>query len=124
MEARELMIGNYIYGGKDGKTIFKVLSEDFSTIESFPENYFGIPLTEQLLMDLGFESTYDSHFRAKFDHIEHSEIGFDYSKGKPMGMEGFRYYGRYIKIEFVHQLQNLYYSLTGQELTYKQNTLS
>jgi len=31
-------------------------------------------------------------------------------------MKGFRYYGRYLNAEFVHEVQNLYSDLVGEEL--------
>ena len=75
-----------------------------------------IKLTEEQLLMLGFEISYSSNFRLKFDHSKINEIGFDFSHTPDKSMEGFRYYGHYIKIEHVHQLQNIYNSLTGCEL--------
>lgn len=75
-----------------------------------------IKLTEDRLLMLGFEISYSSNFRLKFDHSKTNEIGFDFSHTPDKSMEGLRYYGHYIKIEHVHQLQNIYNSLTGFEL--------
>lgn len=74
-----------------------------------------IPLTEEWLRNFGFEITYKSDFRLKYDH-PCNYIGFDFSKTGDIEMEGFRFYGQYIKIKYVHELQNLYYTLTKEEL--------
>ena len=112
MEAKELRVGNLVYSITHNVNINVSLIEidmNYSTIE-------GIPLTEEWLVKLGFEETYNSQFRLKFDHKEFYEFGYDFSKVEDKSMEGFRYYGRYIKIKYVHQLQNLYFALTGEEL--------
>ena len=82
------------------------------------ELYQPILLTEEWLLKLGFERTYNSQFRLKYN-LPCDFIGFDISKTEEKSMEGFRYFGHYIKIKYVHQLQNLYFALTGQELTFK-----
>ena len=79
------------------------------------ELYQPILLTEEWLLRFGFERTYNSQFRLKYD-LPCDFIGFDISKTEEKSMEGFRYFGHYIKIKYVHQLQNLYFALTGQEL--------
>lgn len=75
-----------------------------------------IKCDEGRLLDLGFEITYSSNYRLKLDHNTHTEIGFDFSKTPEKSMEGFRYYGKYIKKEFVHEVQNLFNDLIGEEL--------
>ncbi|MBA3987208.1 MAG: hypothetical protein H0X63_11700 [Flavobacteriales bacterium] len=92
-----------------------VMLEDWMLISKVVLN--GIPLTEFWLKRFGFEETYNSQFRLKLDHKEFTEFGYDFSKVEDKSMEGFRYYGRYIKIKYVHQLQNLFYCLSGQELS-------
>lgn len=100
------------------KSTFSVSFEDkegnsYSQMDQFVK---PIPLTEEWMLKAGFEITYSSNFRLKFDHPKHGFIGYDFSRVSDKSMEGFRYYGHYIKISFVHQLQNLYFSLTGEEL--------
>jgi hypothetical protein len=86
------------------------------TYHQFEEFVKPIPITKKWLVDFKFENTYKSKFRLKFDHLTHQEIGFDFSRVEDKSMEGFRFYGHYIKIQYIHQLQNLFYCLTGQEL--------
>ena len=83
----------------------------------------GIELNEEWLINLGFEITYSSNFRLKFDHNNRYEFGFDFSHTADKSMEGFRYYGKYIKAEYVHELQNLFFALTNQELTINEDSI-
>jgi hypothetical protein len=123
MEAKDLRIGNYIERSikieQDKKIIDKVGCQDivriFENIGGF--NYEPIPLTEQWLLDFGFEISYSSNFRLRFDYNKNTKFGFDYSHTADKSIEGFRYIGTYIKCDYVHQLQNLYFALTNEELT-------
>lgn len=80
-----------------------------------------IKCDEGILTDLGFEVSYLSSYRLKLDHKKHTEIGFDFSKTDEKSMEGFRYYGKYIKKQFVHEVQNMYNDLIGEELILLEN---
>jgi hypothetical protein len=138
MTANEMRIGNLIYGG----TIVKVLSIDNEGCfvepligeyesEIMHPNLKPIPLTEEWLLKFGFEKEYFYGDDAKFiwwqlndfgleifntnkeqgrTSIESKDVGFFY---EPMFMD-------YIEIKHVHQLQNLYFALTGEELTLKE----
>ena len=119
MKASELRIGNYLSQSITG-IVFQVGLEYFEKLYIgvyFLENVDPIPLTEVWLTNFGF--TYpDPHyliwykegfgpFRVLFDiHLKHWQIG--YSGGRV-----------FKKIEYVHQLQNLYFALTEEELTIK-----
>jgi len=118
MEANELRIGNYY--NQFGYT-HQATGSTISELEKAPESQLWckpIPLDESWLIRAGFEITYSSNFRLKFDHPINTECGFDYSHVADKSMEGFRYFGNYIKIEYVHQLQNLFYCLVGTELQF------
>lgn len=65
-----------------------------------------IPLTEEIILKFGFEKKGDFWFVKSGIKIENRNNGFSY----------FRYLNE-IKILSVHQLQNLYFALTGEELT-------
>jgi len=111
MEAKELRIGNWIYSNTD-KDIYRV-----DLIESW-RNYLSIsaiPLTEEWLLRVGFEKTESGNYsneEGSFELIHNNVIGFRFA------VEG-QY--AYPEIKYVHQLQNLYFALTGLELTYEQN---
>jgi hypothetical protein len=64
-----------------------------------------IPLTEEWLLKFGFESLLSGAGYVK----NRTEIGYNHN--------GFYIITSGLKIEYVHQLQNLYFALTGEELT-------
>lgn len=119
MKAEYLRIGNFFQWNKLASMrcgVDVITRENHYKYEEFKEPTL---LTEEWLLKFGFEENYQSAFRHKFDH-PCNYIGYDFSKTPDKDMEGFRYYGKYVKCEYVHQLQNLYYALTGEELTIKQ----
>jgi hypothetical protein len=123
MEAKELRIGNYVqlYGD-----IVQVQRSDFSDSEHGIAIYSGkpIPLTEQWLIDFGFEKTNfkwadesisEGVFVDKPYYFEFTPYGMSFCK---LYQIGFGYHALNLKfIEFVHDFQNLYFELTGKELT-------
>ena len=126
MRAEELRIGNLINYYSNGTAWGEVYTtfETFKTFEQierhpdyeFKEFYKPIPLTEEWLLKFGFvvisevggyglglHLIYDSK-NDFYDFIPFSTNDKDC----------------YINIKHVHQLQNLYFSLTGEELTVKE----
>lgn len=120
MKASELRIGNYLNGRKGPVTVTEIRENNKVKIKENPSNFtFGdcllpIPLTEEWLLNLGFKkvgtnfeldffvfwySSYQNCFVWRFMNIN--------SNADP------------ISLEYVHQLQNLYFALTGEELTLK-----
>lgn len=87
-------------------------------------DWSGIPLTEERLLNFGF---CDEEYKPGYIGIDYKAnfiIDFVLTKPKVMG-EWQEYFvwehvkNMYTKLEFVHQLQNLFYSITGQELKIK-----
>ena len=109
MKATELRIGNWVKRDvqPDG---FQIDSHSFFTCERDPEMYNPIPLTEQWLKDFGFRENNGKFFR---DH----PYFVGYKDWIPEGFWMLRDTEVPIRlIEYVHQLQNLYFALTGKEL--------
>lgn len=87
-------------------------------------NWDGEPLTEEWLIKFGFEDTTKklyhpapNHKAFEFNHV-HIKVYNDRQHGNKTW-----YYDQVLidaKIEHVHQLQNLYFALTGSELTIKE----
>ena len=113
MEAKELRIGNYVYPFDDvclvnNKTIFrdfiKVVYRDFeNTLHLHP-----IPLTEEWLVEFEFEKALNGWW-------SDNEI-WSYNDGKfYLGANTYL-----SNVKYVHQLQNLYFALTNEELTINQ----
>jgi hypothetical protein len=149
MEAKELMLGNLVNGisedsdGKNKQIICKILAIDSNStlgdgwqymVESMEsdecliyDDFEPIPLTEEWLELFGFEKRESSvcdSFYIGINPITHDWL-FDLAWLKNMidySYEGYPFYKNgYHEIKFVHQLQNLYYTLTGKELTLNPN---
>lgn len=117
MEARELRIGNLV-GHQRGLDITFVIERDMFQYNSGLtnlEDFKPITLTDEWLFRFGFENgnsqssncdLWDKHWIGGFE-IDKLRDGYTF------------YYGSWIdcKFKYVHQLQNLYFALTGLELT-------
>ena len=109
MKASELRIGNYVKIDGVEKPM-KVLILDSLEVSLTP--FLPIPLTEEWLLKFRFEKHKDFFF------IEWNEFSFsihEYEDGKFIITNSFNY----VDIIHVHQLQNLYFALTNEELTFK-----
>lgn len=136
MQANELRIGNYVYsksfeeirqvGEINSRGSVSYIRENTSCYDgtSFKDDAQPIVLTEEWLIRLGFRSYTDTN-----PCIENQNI---YRNGKlaiEYRMKSFRVlwydanddYGTSIclVVNYIHQLQNLYFALTRNELTIK-----
>jgi hypothetical protein len=109
MNAKELRIGNWYQWYAEGK-YYEYQVEGIDLIQNY-ENFEPIPLTEDWLLKFGFK--YD-----KPQDLYSHKSGHDLMFVKDGYVEFYLYeYGGAFKIlEFVHQLQNLFFALTEQEL--------
>ena len=117
MKANELRIGNLVkYSDKDllftvteisqaGIGVENEIEETWIELDSFEP----IPLTEEWLLKFGFEK-----IGVNF-HLNNFCIWFKLIHENYW----FRYDNQGIEIKYVHQLQNLFYCLCGEELTLK-----
>lgn len=103
MKAKELRIGNLV------KRNNIVVVCDFMSISDcyqLPDEYEPIPLTEEWLVRFGWEKSGEWFYK---DYYEINLNGiFNPSDA---------HYTIHNDIKYVHQLQNLYFALTGEELT-------
>lgn len=76
-----------------------------------------IPLTPEILEKCGFSFgiNLQSFVRGRHQFVEIKNMIDGY-----LSEDGVFYYGVRTKIQHLHQLQNLYFALTGKELTFKQ----
>jgi hypothetical protein len=116
MKAQELRIGNLVRNNLNGEILkpCDVLCDGINTDKIEGLNYGfiePIPLTEEWLFKFGFErqennwKTLDLHF---------ATIGWEKLAGIALSFEKESIYLPHIK--YVHQLQNLYFALTNEEL--------
>lgn len=131
MKAKEFISGNYIEVpfGKEWwvREIWDVLGSSgiivtengrycFDGSDGTQEEFRPIPLTEEWLLKFGFENKLNEYTNlwVKKNNWFHFEYDQDEKKWFCIMTSG----GRTITdIEYVHKLQNLYFSLTGEELT-------
>ena len=110
MKANELRIGNWVLNQGEPieltKQKFKMAVISFNCQEIKP-----IPLTEEWLVRFGFKKrkcgNYIWWIHARIQFTDKMELLIDGNL--------------WIEIESVHQLQNLYFALTGEELKTKQD---
>ena len=100
MKASELRIGNYVYVEHD-KNNLELLKFDFES-GWYMEYIKPIPLTEEWLLKFGFEKAYETCYQYKDFILNDKFIMMDIDIT--------------IQLKHVHQLQNLYFALTGEEL--------
>ena len=124
MEANELRLNNWV--NHCNKEV-QITIHDLFDIAVFEDDVFTpIPLTEEILLKFGFEKTddygdiiyYEPKDRGNRNYyicFDHEDISF-----------GLNVFGNCTNLlhddsnlQFVHQLQNLYFALTGEELILK-----
>ena len=131
MKANELRIGNYVNCPKDGQNPFRIDLLDFVScgigkfgmiydksvhpLTWYLQDLQPIPLTEEWLLRFGFN----------FDNgqYELGDIVFQLEKNEFQVVliaddPGCAHFVKY-KYKYVHQLQNLYFALTGEEFKVK-----
>jgi hypothetical protein len=118
MKATDLRIGNYYIGCS--RQEIEVVSG--KTIEQFESGVLPcmqpIPITEEWLVKFGF--TYKSMGISGSICNRHSghwcKDSKPYFAGSKKEFDIFLQFGEGVEIPHVHQLQNLYFALTGEEL--------
>jgi hypothetical protein len=132
IQANELRIGNYVFHQGKPLQITNVLdwcvNMEFGEVSGDRNNEIDIneidpiPLTEEILLKCGFiikiSDSFSYHFKANViptDILYLIKVCF-YSDGKFMTVT----VGNYdTKIQYLHELQNLIHTLTGEELNIK-----
>ncbi len=136
MNSLELRLGNFIRFSDDG-TIFEVGSIELNGFTVKNENettwiesveFQPIPLTEEWLLKFGFEKTEGMHINSY--KLVINIISPDEKIYLILSSHNYYWIGQSYKtdsvdvglgkLDYVHQLQNLYFALTGKELTIKQ----
>jgi hypothetical protein len=136
MKANELRIGNYILrnglpctveiiNGETSEIHF--LGKDFY-FSDFDENLEAIPLTEEWLVKFGFEKFVyedeDVGYGTEYKLKASQDVFMVYSDDFSVGLYSDEYGEKndiaviptFENNKYVHQLQNLYFALTGKEL--------
>lgn len=128
MTAKELRIGNYIklMLNHDDYETLQVTIDDLSSIELKRAEFEPLELTEEWLLKFGFEQI----DKSDNDYITYTDPNHDYYLQLDVRRKDNKYIildnsfddlraFSMVDIEYVHQLQNLYYCLIGEELIFK-----
>ena len=137
MKANELRIGNWVdysdHISEHGR-VYRISSAiDLNTIEQYPEYINPISLRSEFIEHFGFELfDYDVNEDDDENEIVQSYKrkyrNFEYRIHQPYKLgDSYQFTvkwrwaeeGVLANIDYVHQLQNLYFALTGEELTIK-----
>ncbi len=130
MKASELRVGNLVMDGHDVEVV------NYRMIEMLVKNqaeFDFIPLTEKWLLKFGFEKyqfmngffikTKFGHLMIQFYkdeiHLFFTDVTSDSIGMKFNGRNFIRNKKSFTDCKYIHQLQNLYFALTGEELTFK-----
>jgi len=135
IKANELRIGNLIQGEEIGEVIKIDITDGRHILTSEEDgggedDFYPILLTEEWLLKFGFEweTEEKNHIQLSLPDknlYPESKITF-YQLGKSIDIHCQLYQSGYLDgmfttfaVKYVHQLQNLYFSLTNEELTLK-----
>lgn len=112
IKPEELRIGNLFQDSKG--TIHKVSSTTFRAVELNALDIHHIPLTEELLKKLGLFC-----YGKKRNWYDDENHKFSISTSGNWALYLNNEWITIGKVDYIHQLQNLYFALTGMELTIK-----
>jgi hypothetical protein len=120
MKATELRIGNYIdYTTEREIVTMQTTYEHIRLIHNGNKNFKPIPLTEEWLLKFGFEIDKDPEtvfYEIRFDKIANYKFCFCISRKIGFGIFYYETNFSTTQIHSVHQLQNLYFAITNEEL--------
>ena len=116
IKANELRIGNYVFDNLKQWIIQMHSANGILNVEQKPSEYNPVEITEEILLKLGFkceEKTRENIYRLNI---------FEYATScKTIDLE-IDYFDNHATfttdIKYVHQLQNLFFFLTGEELVF------
>lgn len=129
MEAIELRIGNWVKlkDGQGGVIVCNIdelsiwTKSKLNTYRTFSlEKYCGIPLTKEILLECGFDADYKNGYIGINVNFTNFTLTYPCVLGE--WQKSFAYeYGtfnlpRFRELRYLHELQNLFFALTNQEL--------
>lgn len=130
IDTRELRIGNWIMFNDYNpiQEVFMMVSDlsyefginnPIRIPDSYRQpHYYSIPLDEEWLLKYGFEKSYRTEDVRSVQYVL-KEMTILLHVNPIFG--SFHYFGNpIVLLGYVHQLQNLYFALTGEELTIKE----
>jgi len=126
IKANELRIGvniqEKIYSSCGVHLVVREVTEDLLEVLFAARNYDdfgGIPLTPEILEQCGFNQSINHHLDYYIDTGVGNNV-FCLRIDRPFKHEG----NWWLEVKYLHQLQNLYSSITGRELKLNHTALS
>jgi hypothetical protein len=119
LSARELRVGNLLQGYNKIRTVAELHKEyytDTDGVSTFYRDADGIELTEEWLLKLDFMPHTTKSNPGEFTLYYKDEFTYNPCSGWWIFGKNIK---EKVKLEYIHQLQNLYFALTGNELTIK-----
>lgn len=117
MKSNELRVGNWVNNNEED---YQITSATIAQLERGDSTAKPIPLTDEWLLRLGFKEYKDFGYKTKqFDLVPLQGFSYNLNTKKVMIMQKGDIQSHWLEneINYVHQLQNLYFALTGEELT-------
>lgn len=134
MNANEFRIGNWVYQNgelteivsidRGSKTLYRINDILINKVTLLSKNtnkivFEPVPITEEWLLKFGFERIGDTTYFEKTYSIEGYDYGFTINFNINGCNQNESEYSVGIDMLYVHQLQNRYFSFTGEELVKK-----
>lgn len=119
MKKFELRVGNLIYN-KQGNTMYVNPNHLIMLVYGIEDLFKPIPLTEKWLLEFGFIRHHDDYansviyIKNVLDNTEFEWGVYPFELGSGFVINNSQ------KLKYVHQLQNLYFALTNEELVVKE----
>lgn len=133
MEAKDLRIGNWFLADTEENNFKQINANEILDFYDDPldDYYKPIPLTEDWLLNYGFEKViyesddfgYETNYELDIKGVGYISYSDDFScalfGSKESSKNELGFLPNWDNCKYVHQLQNLYFALTGEELTLK-----
>ena len=107
MDIKELRIGNFVKIHEITTTL------EYTDFRFNPEFITPIPLTEECLIKLGFDLINNEYHQSRNHDLK---LHWTVNKNKMIPEFNEKRFVTGYDFKYVHQLQNLYFALTGEEL--------
>lgn len=119
MDVKELRVGNWTDNNVE---LLQITKKDLAFLLTADNEHYANPieLTERWLLKFGFEDDSYANFSKKISEYSYLVISFkDYACAQLREVVSIADHDIECHCKYVHQLQNLYYTLTNQELEIK-----
>ena len=119
MKANELRVGNWVNNNEED---YQITSVTILQLERGDSTAKPIPLTDEWLIRFGFENGGYEFLFWNLNGFEISGTSSWFEQGDTIGVYAFNWHStdkthNQLIVNYVHQLQNLYFALTSEELT-------